>query len=490
MGVWIGALMKLFSIFLFLFIFSLFLVEVFTPVCVYYVYSGELRESRMQILRSYYLRKGDCYSCIDPSSADLLISYLPYYLWAMESLNISIDYDYYLRFLASLQYINWSDPFFNGGWPWGYWLNGVIVCFDLAQSFYVVNILHYYNRLDLIDVDALKHFVLVRYNWSSGGFHEIRYNATNRPVALSNVPVFFHYFKWDMFAYDNIFSTYFAVSILDILNGLNMINKTLTAEFILSLLNPVGLFYPVRNYSIYHPLHPAFPLDGYGTYSTYVYSAYMTLKKLGKLDILPDWVMGNIVNYVKELFMVVNATKYYFHDGIKDAINMTIGYFTDTAISNSYYSPIIDIEPVVNWYMVDLLDNMGLLNDFFSENKRVLIANTLKYLQRDYYHGYPVEKPADSKYGALDVWFVIIMNLLNLYDLFDEPTPRVIKTLENLKSYSRSIIYKLRLLLVVVYVATYLIVKKLLRRKRYKGSLRKRSRENLVIICNTFANNY
>ena len=448
--------MRLGLFFISLFIFSSLYVPILVPSYYYVSYGNDVFDTHFNALVESVLR----YPKEELDYADRNDWHAAYYFLAnflvlgVSVLNLSsvIDLDYYLWYISSFQYVNWSNPFFNGGWPFMASSNGSAWGYDLATSYWCLLALKRFDALNLINVEALKNFVLVRYNWSSGAFHEIRYELpSGQLVAMESAPVFFHYLFPDTFAYDNVFSTYYAVSILYELDALNLIDANLTANYILSLINPYGLFYPVRNYSIYHPLHPVFPLDTYGTYGTYVYAAYMTLFKLGKVDLLPSDVLEMIYKYVKKSFVVVDS-KGLFYRYAEPWVNYWFRLEFD-------YS---------NFYMVDLLDHMGMLDNFFEDERLKQFIRGIKYdLNQEHYKNnidmftYLYLFPVVDK---LDLWWVL-----------SDKTPSA-KALENkIRAEAFKTSLTIIVALAIIYVITYDIIIKV-----QKGEV---SKEKAVIFA-------
>jgi len=178
--------------------------------------------------------------------------------------------------------------------------NGTVYGIDLYGNSLVVKCLRDIDALNCIEEEKLVSFVLSCYNRSSGGFQQPVFYAYGVKYAVSAFPILFHNASFADVAYEkpNIISTYCALSVLHDLGALSSIDASKTLNFVLSCRNSLGIFTPFPGYEELGWWEELFPTDAHGGGLPYLYAGVMSLKILGRLDLLSEQERRTMFQYV------------------------------------------------------------------------------------------------------------------------------------------------------------------------------------------------
>jgi len=342
--------------------------------------------------------------------------------------------------------VSQQDPDSGGfGKLLGY--NNTFLGFDLYSTYGAVKVLRLLDALDRVNKTALVNFVLARYNWSDGGFHELTVEAFGRKYAISTFPIDFRtYLSKVAYANSNIISTFLGVSILSELGELNRINITRTLNFILSCKTNNGVFAPYPGASSEFQFLPGwsslirnpFNVDGSGGGIPYTYAAIGALKALGHLNLLTTEDRKKILEYLE--ICQENDTVYrgsdssfggfYIHKDDEKYHGYPRIYYTHQAVMILFYLDMLDeAEAIVSKAIFYVLNQQELLHD-----NSWPVPRGREYLKE-------VEFGKDW-YGLFSGWLgcyvagtyfaITILNATNNLKLLDELTPRAKVTIRNI----------------------------------------------------------
>jgi len=252
-----------------------------------------------------------------------------------------VDVKRAMKYLISQQ-----DPVSGGfGKILGY--NNTFLGFDLYLTYHAVRALKLLGVLDRINRTVLVNFVLKRYNWSDGGFHELTVETFGRKYAISTFPIDFRTVELDKVAYanSNIISTFCGVSILSELGELDKINVTKTLNFIISCKTNSGVFAPRPSPSDL-PFY-IFPRDRNRSGVPYIFAAISALKALKHIDILTEEDKRKNLEYIREC--QASHGGFFIHEEAKQwsekwpySPQQPTTYYTYQAIMTLYYLNMLD----------------------------------------------------------------------------------------------------------------------------------------------------